>query len=156
VQTAATGQANVVNMPTEEVYTTPDRRQAEGVVRLTRPLALGGVVAEDVRFTLAGGRIVDIRARSGGDVARGLLASDERACRLGEIALVDRASPIGQTGLTYFDTLLDENATCHLAFGAGIPQVIPGYAAASAAELDALGSQGHLGCHGRLVSARQP
>jgi aminopeptidase len=138
-QTAATGQANVVNLPTEEVYTTPDWRQAEGVVRLTRPLSLGGVAAEDVQFTLADGRIVDVQARSGGDVVRGLLASDERACRLGEIALVDRASPIGQTGLTYFNTLLDENATCHLAFGAGISQVIPGYAARSAAELDALG-----------------
>lgn len=137
--TAAAGPANVVNLPTEEVYTTPDWRHAEGEIRATRPLALGGIVAEDLRFTLEAGRIVDVQARSGGDVVRGLLASDRRACHLGEVALVDRSSPIGQTGLTYFDTLLDENATCHLAFGAGIPQVIPSHAASSTAELDALG-----------------
>ena len=137
--TAAAGQANVVNLPTEEVYTTPDWRRAEGVVRATRPLSLGGVVVEGLRFALEAGRIVDVQARSGGDVVRGLLASDQRACHLGEIALVDGSSPIGQTGLTYFDTLLDENATCHLAFGAGIPQVIPNQATRSAAELDALG-----------------
>ena len=109
-------------MPTEEVFTTPDARRAEGVVTSTKPLALAGEVIEGLRVTFAGGRIVDVQAERGADVVRGQLASDENAVRLGEVALVDGTSRVGQTGLTFFDTLYDENATCHIAYGAAVAE----------------------------------
>jgi len=110
----------VANMPTEEVFATPDARRAEGVVTSTRPLALAGEVIEGLRFTFEGGRIVDVQADKGADVVRGQLETDENACRLGEVALVDGTSRVGQTGITFFDTLYDENATCHIAYGAAV------------------------------------
>ncbi|WP_043632382.1 aminopeptidase [Nonomuraea candida] len=126
-QAARTGQHTIVNLPTEEVYTTPDRTRAEGVVTSTRPLALDGVVVEDLRLTFAGGRIVDVAASRGAEAVRAQLAADEGAPSLGEVALVDNSSPIGRSGRTYLTTLLDENAACHLAWGAGIPNVLPGW-----------------------------
>ena len=110
----------VANMPTEEVFATPDARRAEGFVRSTKPLALAGEVIEGLRFTFEGGRIVDVQADKGADVVRGQLETDENACRLGEVALVDGTSRVGQTGITFFDTLYDENATCHIAYGAAV------------------------------------
>jgi aminopeptidase len=107
-------------MPTEEVFATPDARRAEGIVASTKPLALAGEVIEGLRFTFEGGRIVDVQADKGADVVRGELETDENACRLGEVALVDGTSRVGQTGITFFDTLYDENATCHIAYGAAV------------------------------------
>jgi aminopeptidase len=114
------GRPYVANMPTEEVFTTPDARRAEGVVAQTKPLALGGDVVEDLQVTFAGGRIVDVKAKRGGDVIRAQLQADENASRLGEVALVDGTSRVGRSGLVYFDTLYDENATCHIAYGAAV------------------------------------
>jgi aminopeptidase len=114
------GAFHVPNMPTEEVFTVPDRRRAEGTVRSTRPLQLGGTVVRDLEFQLADGRIVDVQAASGADAVRAQLATDENAAHLGEVALVDGESRVGKTGLTFFNTLFDENATCHIAFGNGI------------------------------------
>jgi aminopeptidase len=111
---------HVPNMPTEEVFTVPDRRRAEGTVRSTRPLQLGGTVVRDLEFRLEGGRIVDVSASSGADAVRAQLATDDNASHLGELALVDGESRVGKTGLTFFNTLFDENATCHIAFGNGI------------------------------------
>jgi aminopeptidase len=113
-------------MPTEEVFTTPDSRRAEGVVASTRPLALGGDIVRGLRLTLENGRIVDVDADHGAELIRGELSSDERAAYLGELALVDGTSRVGQTGVTYFDTLYDENATCHIAYGFGILEAIHG------------------------------
>jgi len=110
----------VPNMPTEEVFTTPDRRRAEGTVRSTRPLQLGGTVVRDLEFRLEDGRIVDVSAASGADAVRAQLETDENAAHLGEVALVDGESRVGKTGLTFFNTLFDENATCHIAFGNAI------------------------------------
>jgi aminopeptidase len=120
------GRPYVANMPTEEVFTTPDRRRAEGVVTATKPLALSGDVVEKLRLTLEGGRIVDVQAEHGAEVVRGQISTDENALRLGEVALVDGTSRVGRTGLTFFDTLYDENATCHIAYGAGIPEAVDG------------------------------
>jgi aminopeptidase len=120
------GRPFVANMPTEEVFTTPDARRAEGSVRSTKPLALNGEVVENLQVTFEDGRIVDVNADRGEDVVRGQLASDENATRLGELALVDGSSRVGQTGIIFFDTLFDENATCHIAYGAGIPEAIDG------------------------------
>ena len=114
------GRPYVANMPTEEVFTTPDARRAEGVVAQTKPLALAGDVVEDLQVTFEGGRIVDVQAKRGGDVIRAQLQADENAARLGEVALVDGTSRVGRSGLVYFDTLYDENATCHIAYGAAV------------------------------------
>ena len=118
--------AYVPNMPTEEVFTTPDRRRTEGTVRSTRPLSLFGTVVEDLELRFEGGGIVDVRASAGADVVSGELATDENARFLGEVALVDGNSRVGQTGLTFFDVLYDENASCHLAYGAGLSYGIEG------------------------------
>src|SRR5581483_1273531 len=96
--------------------------------RSTRPLALYGRIVEGLEVRFEGGRIVDVRADEGADVVRGQLSTDERAPYLGEVALVDGRSRIGRTGVTFFDTLFDENATCHIAFGgpdAEVDAVLP-------------------------------
>ena len=122
----AAGIRYVANLPTEEVFTTPDCRRTEGHVRSTRPLAVHGRVVEGLEVRFEGGRIVDVGAASGAEVITGQLASDERAAFLGEVALVDGRSRIGQTGLTFYETLFDENATCHVAFGGAYVEAVEG------------------------------
>jgi aminopeptidase len=107
-------------MPTEEVFTTPDRTRADGTIRSTYPLQLGGTIVRDLEFRMEGGRIVDVSASSGADAVRAQLDTDEGARHLGEVALVDGTSRVGKTGLTFYNTLFDENATCHIAFGNAI------------------------------------
>ncbi len=116
----------VPNMPTEEVFTTPDCRRAEGTIRSTRPLALNGEVIEGLQLTVSDAKIVDVEADRGAELVRAQLESDDRARRFGELALVDGTSRVGQTNITFFDTLYDENATCHIAYGFGIPEVFDG------------------------------
>jgi aminopeptidase len=117
----STGRKHVPNMPTEEVFTAPDARRTEGTVRSTRPLGLaGGVMVEGLELRFEGGQVVDVKADRGEDVVRSQLETDEGARRLGEVALVDGSSRVGQLGVTFFDTLFDENATCHIAYGAGL------------------------------------
>jgi len=111
----------VPNIPTEEVFTSPDPRRAEGKLRATRPLQVGGTVVRDLSVEFHDGRIVSVDATSGADIVRGQIAIDANAARLGEVSLVDGASAVGQLGLTFFNTLFDENATCHVAYGAGLP-----------------------------------
>jgi aminopeptidase len=110
---------HVANLPTEEVFTSPDWRRTEGTVRSTRPLHLGGTIVRDLEMRFENGEVVDVRATAGADAVRGEQAVDEFAKRLGEVALVDGESRVGQTGLTFYDTLFDENATCHIAYGLG-------------------------------------
>ena len=114
------GLTHVPNMPTEEVATTPDRRRTEGVVRSTKPLALSGVVVRDLELRFEQGKAVEVRASTGADVIRSQLATDEGASFLGEVALVDGTSRVGATGIVFMNTLFDENATCHIAYGAGL------------------------------------
>jgi aminopeptidase len=111
----------VANMPSEEIFTSPDPRRAEGTVRSTLPLVLLGQIVVGLELTLKDGRIVDVAAEQGGDVVRGELATDEGAARLGELALVTGDSRVGRSGTLFYDTLFDENATCHIAYGFGIP-----------------------------------
>jgi aminopeptidase len=122
----AAGIEYVPNMPTEEVFTTPDCRRADGVISASRPLALGGDIIDGLRLTFESGRIVDVQAEHGAELVRAQLDSDERARFLGELALVDGTSRVGQTGLTFFDTLFDENATCHIAYGFAVVEAITG------------------------------
>jgi aminopeptidase len=120
------GRPYVVNLPTEEVYTTPDRTRTEGSVRSTRPLALQGAMVERLELRFEEGRIVHVDARAGADVVRQHIATDDGARFLGEVALVDGSSRVGQTGLVFWDTLYDENATCHIAYGHGIVMAVEG------------------------------
>lgn len=113
------GQTHVPNLPTEEVFTSPDRRRAEGTLRSTRPLQLAGSVIRDLELEVRDSRIVEVRASSGADVVRAELAADESASRLGEISLVDGSSEVGKLGLIFWNTLFDENATSHIAYGGG-------------------------------------
>ena len=105
----------MANLPTEEVLTTPHRDRPQGVVRATRPLALGGVLVEGLTLRFEDGRVVDAHADRGFEVVARELDADEGARRLGELALVDGTSRDGRTGLTFLQTLYDENATCHIA-----------------------------------------
>jgi aminopeptidase len=137
-----TGIEHLPNIPTEEVFTTPDWRRTTGVVRSTYPLVVPGVFARvdglEVRFE--DGKIVDVQADGdGADVIRTQLESDARAPFLGEVALVDGSSRISQSGLVFHDTLFDENATCHLAYGSGLPMAVDGADGQGAEELIAAG-----------------
>jgi len=136
---AADGRTFVPNLPSEEVFTTPDYRRVTGTVRATRPLALAGSVIRDLELTFVEGRVSQVRARTGAEVVRAQQATDVGGARLGEVALVDGSSPIGQSNVTFLETLLDENATCHLAWGFGLPPAVPGALDLSPWELDAIG-----------------
>jgi aminopeptidase len=115
----ADGLEHFSNLPTEEVYTTPDPELTEGVVTATRPLVRYGSFVEGIRVEFRGGRAVRIDADKGADVLRGAAATDEGASRLGEVALVDRSGRIGALDTVFYETLLDENAASHIALGAG-------------------------------------
>ncbi|MDQ4081349.1 MAG: aminopeptidase [Actinomycetota bacterium] len=125
---AASGRGYVPNMPTEEVFTTPDHHRTQGTVRSTRPLALQGTIVRDLELRFEGGRIAHVRASTGEEVVRSQLDADEGARMLGEIALVDGSSRVGRTGVTFFNTLFDENASCHVAYGQGLPKGVDGAA----------------------------
>jgi aminopeptidase len=116
---------HVANMPTEEVFTTPDSRRVEGVVRSTLPLQIQGNIVRDLEVRFENGVAVEVRASSGEDVMRTHVGTDEGASRLGEVALVDGHSAVGETGLVFYDTLFDENASSHIALGAPILHAIP-------------------------------
>jgi aminopeptidase len=133
------GRRHVTNMPTEEVYTTPHRLRTEGTVRATLPLAVGGTIVRDLELRFAGGQVVEVDASSGADVVRGQVATDPGSSMLGEVALVDGLSRVGRTGLVFLNTLFDENATCHIAYGAGIMPAIKGYESLTPDQLADLG-----------------
>ncbi len=124
--TTAWGHPYVPNMPTEEVFTTPHAARTEGVVRSTRPLVLLGQLVTGIELRFEDGRAVEIHADEGSDVLRQHMASDPGALRLGEIALVEESSRVGTSGLTFYDTLFDENASSHIAYGEGLPESLPG------------------------------
>jgi aminopeptidase len=115
--TTVDGVEHLPNLPTEEVYSTPDPDRAEGVVRATKPLDIGGTIVDGLTVRFEGGRAVDIQADSGAEVLRERASYDKEASRLGEVALVDREGRIGPLGTTFYNTLLDENAASHIALG---------------------------------------
>jgi aminopeptidase len=112
-----TGVRHVPNLPTEEMFTTPDPLRTHGVVTATKPLDVAGSVLTGLRVRFEGGRAVEVDADANADALRARIATDEGAARLGEVALVDRDSRIGRLGKTFFNTLLDENAASHIALG---------------------------------------
>jgi aminopeptidase len=115
------GQVHAPNLPTEEVFTSPHRERAQGTVRSTMPLALHGTIVEGLELRLAGGEIVEARATRGEDALRAELALDDGARRFGEVALVDASSRVGETGVIFNNTLFDENAAAHIAWGNALP-----------------------------------
>ena len=105
------------NIPTEEVFTTPHARRVEGHVSSTKPLSHQGSLIDNIRVRFEEGRIVEAHASRGEEVLRKVLETDEGACRLGEVALVPHSSPISASGVLFYNTLFDENASCHIALG---------------------------------------
>jgi len=116
----------VANMPTEEVFTSPDARRTAGTIRSTLPLPLAGQMVRGLELTFEGGRAVRVDAETGADLVRSHFATIENADRLGEVALVTKESRVGQSGMLFYDALFDENATCHIAYGAGLPFLLEG------------------------------
>jgi aminopeptidase len=125
--TTQSGVRYMPNLPTEEVFTSPDRRRADGVIRTTRPLVMprAGVLVEDLVVTFENGRAVDVQARTGADAVRAQLDSDEGARSLGEVSLVEGSSRVRAAGVTFHDTLYDENVGCHVAWGQGFTFCMP-------------------------------
>ncbi len=114
------------NLPTEEVFTAPDFRRTHGEVTLTRPALILGRLVDNAWFRFDEGRVVECRAETGQDTLEKFFEVDEQSRFLGEVALVDGSSPIYQSGLVFHNTLFDENAACHIAFGSAYPGCIPG------------------------------
>lgn len=115
------------NMPTEEVFSMPSYDGVDGVVVSTKPLSLRGKLVEDFKVYFEKGRAYKVEARVGQEVLEELLSDDEGSRHLGEVALVPYNSPINESGILFFNTLFDENASCHLAFGAAFRNNIKGY-----------------------------
>ena len=114
------------NMPTEEVYSLPKREGVNGTVVASKPLNYNGNLIEGFRLTFKDGKVVDYSAQKGAEILKGLLETDEGASYLGEVALVPFDSPISQSGILFYNTLFDENASCHLALGKAYPTCIAG------------------------------
>lgn len=116
----------VPNMPTEEIFTAPDRNNVNGRLLSTLPLSYNGVLIGNMDLTFKDGKVVNYKATSGEETLKILLEMDEGASRLGEVALVPHDSPISNSNTVFFNTLFDENASCHFAFGKAYPTNVEG------------------------------
>lgn len=123
------------NIPSEECFTTPKKGEAEGIVYATMPLSYQGALIENFSIRFHEGKAVEWHAEKNEEVLRRLLSVDEGASYIGECALVPNSSPIRESGILYYNTLFDENATCHIAFGAGFDSVIKGFESLSKEEI---------------------
>lgn len=115
------------NIPSEEVFVTPMRGEAEGIVHSSRPLSYRGELIDGFSIRFSGGRAVEVHAEKGEELLKELIGMDEGAAYLGECALVPYDSPIRESGLLFYNTLFDENAACHLALGEGFANCIKNY-----------------------------
>ena len=129
----------VANMPTEEVFTAPLRDGIDGVVYAALPLVHNGNIIENFHFVIKDGKIVEAHAEKGEDILKAAIAEDEGASYFGEVALVPYDSPISNQKILFYNTLFDENAACHLAFGEAYPECVDGGEAMSKEELKAAG-----------------
>ena len=112
------------NMPTEEIFTAPHNKKINGTVVSALPLVNNGNIIDNFSITFKDGRVVDYTAEVGYEALKGLLTADEGVLSLGEIALIGKNSPIAESGILFFNTLFDENASCHLAFGQSYPTTV--------------------------------
>ena len=143
----ARGEKFMANMPTEEEFTAPDSHRVDGYISSTKPLSYAGTIISGMKFTFKDGKVVDFSAEQGEDVLEKLLDTDEGARRLGEVALVPDPSPISQSGIIFFNTLFDENASNHLALGSAYAFSVKGGTEMSDEELAEAGlnrSQTHV------------
>ncbi len=131
----AEGIGFVPNLPTEEVFTTPDRLRAEGSVASTKPLNLFGSLVEELALSVSDGRVVQATAAKGQETIDQLLAIDEGSVRFGETALVPQSSSVAREGLIWQNMLYDENDACHIALGNGFPMALDGGVDMTEAEL---------------------
>ena len=115
------------NIPSEEAFTSPDRRTAQGIVYSTKPLSFQGQLIENFSVRFEDGRAVEVKAEKGQDVLEYLVSMDDASHYLGEVALVPKESPINTSGVLFYNTLFDENAACHLALGAGFNECVEGF-----------------------------
>lgn len=125
----------MANMPTEEVFTVPHKDDVNGFVSSTKPLSYGGNIIDGFKITFEGGRITEVTAEQGEEVLKELVATDEGSHRLGEVALVPHQSPISDSGILFFNTLFDENASNHFAIGSAYAFCLEGGKTMSADEL---------------------
>jgi aminopeptidase len=136
---AGNGITNIANVPTEEVFTAPDRARVDGVVRATMPLNYGGNLIENFSLTFKDGRVTGVQAEKGESLLRSMIEADEGAARLGEVALVPASSPISRTGVLFYNTLFDENAASHIALGRAYTNCIAGCEGLSNEDFNAMG-----------------
>lgn len=129
------GEVFIANMPTEEVFTAPDSKRAEGYITASKPLAYGGVVIDGMKFTFKEGRVVKATAKEGEETLQKLIKDNEGSASLGEVALVPHQSPISQSGIIFFNTLFDENASNHIALGQAYASSVQGGTKMSQEEL---------------------
>ena len=129
------GEVFVANMPTEEVFSAPDTRRMDGVVRSTKPLSYAGTLIEGIEVHFKDGKIVEVSAEKGDEAIKKLVFDNEGGTGLGEVALVPDPSPISQSGIIFYNTLFDENASNHLAIGSSYPTTIQGGTEMSEEEL---------------------
>ncbi len=141
---AANGIVCNPNLPTEEVFTTPHRLRVDGTVRSTKPLSYQGTLIEEIAVRFEAGRIVEAHAARGEAVLAKVLATDEGASRLGEVALVPHSSPISQSGVLFQNTLFDENAASHIALGQAYTKCLRDTQGQDAAALSARGANSSL------------
>lgn len=127
------------NIPTEEVFTSPMRGQAEGIVYATKPLSYNGQLIENFWIRFSQGKATQVHAEKNQSLLETMISMDEGAAYLGEVALVPHSSPVGQLGFLFYNTLFDENAACHLAFGEGFANTIRNYGARTLEECRAMG-----------------
>jgi aminopeptidase len=115
------------NIPTEEVFTSPKAGSAEGIVYSSKPLSYMGEVIENFSVRFENGKAVEVKAEKGEELLKHMISMDEGAAKLGEVALIPYDSPISQSGVLFYNTLFDENASCHLAFGRGFNECLKGF-----------------------------
>ena len=120
------GEDIIVNMPTYEVFTSPDYRLTEGIVYASKPLMYGGALVDKFWVKFKDGKVIDYDAEVGKEILKGIIESDEYSCFLGECALVDKNTAIAETNFVYGETCLDENASCHIALGDAFPECLKG------------------------------
>lgn len=137
--TDSNGDSFMANMPTEEVFTAPDKNRVNGYVSNTLPLSHGGNIIDDFKLTFKDGEVVEYTAEKGYEILKNIIGTDAGAKRLGEVALVPFDSPISNKGILFYNTLFDENASCHIALGSAYAFSLQGGKEMSREELDRAG-----------------
>lgn len=145
----------VANMPTEEVFTMPHKYGVNGTLKATKPLVYGGNLIDDFSLEFKEGKIVGFKAAEGEEMLEKLIETDEGASYLGEVAIVPHSSPVSKTGTLFYNTLFDENASCHFAIGSSYPTNIEGGVKMSDEELEAHGANTSITHNDFMVGSNQ-